>query len=41
MKQDNRIYIILTIIGIIPVIWFALLVAPLLNGGLAKIINEL
>ena len=41
MKQDNRIYIILTIIGIITVIWFALLVAPLLNGGLAKIINEL
>ena len=41
MKQDNRIYVILTIIGIIPVIWLALLVAPLLDGGLAKIINEL
>lgn len=41
MKQDNRIYVILTIIGIIPVIWFAFLVAPLLNGGLTKIINEL
>lgn len=31
----------LTIIGIIPVIWIALLVAPLLDGGLSKIINEL
>lgn len=41
MKQDNRIYIMLTIIGIIPVIWIALLVAPLLDGGLSKIINEL
>ena len=41
MKQDNRIYVILTIIGVIPVIWLALLVAPLLDGGLAKIINEL
>lgn len=41
MKQDNRIYVILTIIGVIPVIWLALLIAPLLDGGLAKIINEL
>lgn len=42
MKQDNnRIYVILSIIGIIPVIWLALLIAPLLDGGLAKIINEL
>lgn len=41
MKQDNRIYIVLSIIGIIPIIWFALLIAPLLDGGLSKIINEL
>lgn len=41
MKQDNRIYIILTIIGIVPVIWFAILIAPLVDGGLAKIINGL
>ena len=41
MKQDNRIYVILTIIGIIPIVWLALLVSPLLDGGLAKIINEL
>lgn len=41
MKQDNRIYVILTIIGIIPVIWFAILIAPLVDGGLVKMINEL
>lgn len=41
MKQDNRIYIILTIIGIVPVMWFAILIAPLVDGGLAKIINGL
>ena len=41
MKQDNRIYIILTIVGIIPVIWFAILTAPFIEGGLVKIINEL
>ncbi len=41
MKQDNRIYVVLSIIGIIPVIWLALLIAPLLDGGLSQIINEL
>lgn len=41
MKQDNRIYIILTIIGIIPIIWLAILIAPSVDGGLVKIINEL
>lgn len=41
MKQDNRIYIILTIIGIIPIIWFAFLIAPLIDGGLIKIFDEL
>ena len=41
MNQDKRIYVILSIIGIIPVIWFALLIAPLLDGGLVKIINEI
>ena len=41
MKQDKRIYVILSIIGIIPVIWLAVLIAPLLDGGLVKIINEL
>ena len=41
MKQDNRIYIVFAIIGIIPVIWISLLIAPLVNGGLVTIINEL
>ena len=41
MKQDNRIYIILSVIGIIPIIWLALIIAPLTNGGLDTIINEL
>ena len=41
MKQDNRIYIILSIVGIIAVIWLALLIAPLTSGGLATIINQL
>lgn len=36
MKQDNRIYIILTIVGIIPVIWFAILTAPFIEGGTCK-----
>lgn len=41
MNQDKRIYIILSIIGVVPVIWLAILIAPLLDGGLIKIINEL
>jgi len=41
MNQDNRIYVIISIIGIIPVIWFALLVAPIIDDGLINIINEL
>lgn len=36
MKQDNRIYVILTIIGMILVVWLALLVAPLLNRWTCK-----
>ena len=41
MNQDNRIYVIISIIGIIPVIWLALLVAPIIDDGLINIINEL
>ena len=41
MNQDKRIYIILSIIGVIPTIWLAFLIAPLLDGGLIRIINEL
>ena len=41
MKKDNRIYIVISIIGMIAVIWLALIIAPITNGGLATIINEL
>ena len=41
MNQDKRIYVIVSIIGIIPVIWLAILIAPLLDNGLVGIINEL
>ena len=42
MKQDDRkVTIILTVIGIIPVIWLGLLIAPNVNGGLAEIIPAL
>lgn len=41
MNQDNRIYVIISIIGIIPVIWLAILIAPILDGGLIDIINQL
>lgn len=40
MKQDNtRINYILLIIGIIPIIWLALLVAPYINGGIMGIVK--
>ena len=41
MKKDNRIYIVISIIGMVAVIWLALIIAPLTNGGLVTIINEL
>ena len=41
MNQDKRIYVIVSIIGIIPVIWLAILIAPILDNGLVGIINEL
>ena len=41
MKQDKRNYFIMSFIGLIPVIWLALLVAPFINGGLPSIIKEL
>ena len=41
MNQDKRIYIMMAILGIIPVIWLAILIAPIIDGGLIKIINEL
>ncbi len=42
MAEDSKKQkIILSILGIIPVIWFALLIAPYINGGLAEIIKNL
>lgn len=42
MKQDDRQYaIILSVIGIIPVVWLALLIAPSVGGGLPEILSKL
>ena len=42
MKQDDRqSAIILSIIGIIPVVWLALLIAPSVGGGLPEILSKL
>ena len=39
MKRDNdrQTAIILSIVGIVPVIWLALLIAPSISGGLPEI----
>lgn len=42
MKQDDkRTAVILSLIGIIPVVWLALKIAPSVGGGLAVILPEL
>lgn len=42
MKQDDRqSAIILSVIGIIPVVWLALLIAPSVGGGLPQILSKL
>ena len=42
MKQDDkRTAVILSLIGIIPVVWLALKIAPSVGGGLATILPEL
>ena len=41
MNQDNRVYVIIAIIGIIPIVWLAILIAPIIDGGIINIINEL
>lgn len=43
MKRDNDLesLLIITLIGIVPVIWLALLFAPYVNGGLPNIIENL
>ena len=38
-NDDEQSSLILTVIGIIPVIWFALLVAPYLSSGLMGILD--
>ena len=40
MKQDNdRTLLILSLVGIVPVVWFGLLIAPLLEDGLVGVIT--
>lgn len=42
MKQDDKqAAVILSVIGIIPVIWIALLIAPSVDGGLPEILPKL
>lgn len=43
MKRDNdrQSAIILSIVGIIPVVWLALLIAPAVKGGLPEIFSSL
>ena len=42
MKQDDKqSAVILSVIGILPVVWFALLIAPSVKGGLPEILPKL
>ena len=42
MKQDDKqSAVILSVIGILPVVWLALLIAPSVNGGLPEILPKL
>ena len=43
MKRDNdrQTAIILSIVGIVPVIWLSLLIAPSISGGLPEIAANL
>ena len=42
MKNDeSRTIVVLFLLGIIPVIWLALLIAPFLSGGLTEIVSQL
>lgn len=40
MQDDKRTRRIIYIIGVIPIIWFALMIAPYLNGGLMEVIKN-
>lgn len=43
MRNDNdqKTSIILSVCGIVPVVWFALLTAPYVSGGMVEIVNGL
>ena len=41
MKNDTRTVLILSAFGIIPVVWFALMTAPYISGGITEIIGNL
>lgn len=41
VEDTKKQKIILSVLGIIPVIWFALLVAPYIDGGIAEIIKNI
>ena len=38
--NDRQAAVILSLIGIIPVVWLGLLIAPSVKGGLPEIIDE-
>ena len=41
MKNDeSRTIVFLFLLGIVPVIWLALLIAPFLSGGLTEIVSQ-
>ena len=40
MRERNNTNIVFYVLGIIPVIWVALLIAPYINGGIVEIIEE-
>lgn len=39
--NDRKASVILSAIGVIPVVWLALLIAPSVNGGLVEILPKL
>ena len=40
MTQDKKTLKVFYILGIIPVIWFSLIIAPITKGGLVNIITN-
>ena len=43
MKRDNdkRSAIIVSLVGVVPVVWLALLIVPSVDGGLVEIVKNL